>query len=521
METARELLMAEIRRSIPDISDDAAENLYRRLFGSDGLAWLQRWRITPKEPHGGHRYAAKDVITEYVDYDRKARADYLGNDVIELLARALVEHEMKLREHMGDLYFCSLLGAMRDVDPADQEKKYLEYLESIGKRGKSLAVELRAMSAEYAEKTKTAISALPDDEKPVVPRFWEVIRFRGEDDLDSCPRFIGNMAVAVWYDEVQPKAQVIIRRAPPALPAKVVTIITRGCFGNEDHYEELIRICPSAPEEIVRRKCFGRYSRSLDGHRALREIIHHGHSKYTADSKQNYARLEYRSREEFCSRAHIDFRNCSTKLPKMLDEFRYAEAKIELLDGTVNYYGLLMWEEYESIDKRCRPLSITLSSVLLPGFAAKLKGKTTSSLDTLLVPIPKPESIPLVGKRQDLWLAQANMQSEILIEFAYNSRKLASDGCIPISPEKFFASGTNAGLSPKVTQDVVNGLTNRADGQSSMFPLLVMVKTGHYTLGPGYKQEMDFLVAFGKTRNTRSAASKSRWKKKKTTGGLE
>lgn len=497
--------------------ESVLKKIFSRIHADDPNAvWLSFIKeavtsIASRDPLPIHFETARTYLKEKHAINESA--------AIDVLAREIVEHcgHIQKFKSLNHPIFEKIIPTLQDLKHqfADENEEMLaldhefaDHLKYLGKHGKEAAKEVKEISKKIYEHYKQ--QGYPSEIRPTLWSLW-VVDSKNEEKIPPFLKLIAKVVwesscASLWNRQVKQTpaiAKPIIENIKPIMnPKEKKRFIQQeeNVICVNDKGKPLI-IAPAIDSEMIELLQKGVKDLStLTGHRLLRWQIKTGFEKWSS-GEADFRVIEI---EGGYSRI-ADAAGCaSTKEIAKVKAILHAQAYGHFVyhDGSKgNMIALRVLDRYKNNEPS--KISIVLGDMLLPGYVFSLGKK-----ERRLVPIG--DLPPLYGSK-NTHAHQAHLQLLVFEEFSNQSDKLAKDGYVVITQEKWEEMAFESGLNPKKISSIITHWC-----QPDLIRNFLDKQGDEYRLTSYYETAQKFLIFQGEQRilNSKKGLASAIGKKK-------
>lgn len=449
--------------------------------------------------------ASRDPILIHFEIARMYLKDHHkieSSSAIDLLAREIVNHCNRIRKFksLNNSLLNKSLSFEKDLDKQFANKKeemlsldyeFVEYLKNFGRVGKEIAKMIKDNSKKIYEHYKE--QEYCENMRPVLWSLW--VSIEKEEIFSPFLKLIAKVSwistcSIFWNRQVKQTpaiARPIIENIKPIMNPKEKKVFIKQngniiCINKQGHP---IIMAPAIDSEMISLLQKGvKYLSTLTGHRLLRWQIKTGFKKWSSGE------VDFRVIKIDGGYSHIaDAAGCaSTKEIARIKAILHAQAYGFFVyhDGSKgNMISLRVLDRYKNNEPS--KISIVLGDMLLPGYIFSL-GKKERRL------IPIGDLPPLHGSK-NTHANQAHLQLLVFEEFSNQSDRMAKEGYIIISQEKWEEMAFESGLNPKKISAIISHWC-----QPDLIKNFLDRQGDQYCLTSYYETAQKFLIFQGEQR---------------------
>lgn len=486
------------------------ENVLKRIYSSladsdPDIVWLSFVKeatlsLTSLDPQPIHFYTARKVLKEKHEIDDPRAVDMLSREILEhcknisnfasfnhkVFSKNPIEIE-ELNNH--------LKHEKHDILQADFE--FITHLKSIGPKGKKLSTDVKKNSEELFKFYKS--EGYPDSYRKKVWGLWVT----KEDTITPSLFLLGQV---LWEDRCN---HIWNRQSKqvPAITSPIIEIIkpilnpkNKKSFVHEN---ETIICCdkegvPILSAPVIDANMFSvfkngiKHLSTLTGHKIVRWQIQTGFENWAANSSDpRLIEIDggYSKISELCKC------NSEHDIAKIRDILHaQAHGYFNFPDGTRgNMITLRILEKYRNSEPS--KINIILGDMLLPNYVFRLPNNARR-----LIPIG---DFPPFHGSKNTYANQAHLQLLVFEEFANQSDRLAKEGSVRISHERWEQMALESGINPQKIQEIIYHWS-----QPDLINWFLDRQEEEYKLTSYYRKVENFLLYQGEQRLINSEKGK-------------
>ncbi|MGA8164593.1 MAG: hypothetical protein WB791_06155 [Waddliaceae bacterium] len=494
--------------------ENVLKKIFSNLIASDpSIVWLSFIKeaitsIASIDPLPIHFSVARKYLKEKHEIEEYP--------AIDALARALVEHcrQIKKFRTLNHPIFDKITITPRDLKMEFEEKdeilsldfEFIKYIKQFGKKGKERGKEVENNSKEIYLNYKE--NNFHEEIRPLLWSLW-VVDIKRKGQISGFLKVLVDISwefncASLWNRQNKQSAAItkpVIENIKPILSPKKNTKLINSdagiiCLNEEGKQLFTVPVIDSEMITLIQKGV--KDLSTLTGHRMLRWEIKTGFEKWASGDP------DFRVIKIEGGYSHIaDAAGCAS--PREIAKVKsilhvQAHGIFVFHDGSRgNMLTLRVHERYNNNEPS--KISIVLGDMLLPGHIFSIGRR-----DRRLIPIG--ELPPFYGSK-NTYAQQAHLQLLVFEEFSNQSDKLAKDGFIIITEEKWKEMAIESGLSPDKLEPVITHWC-----QPDLFRNFLDRQGNEYCLTSFYKRERQFLISQGEQRLINSKRGKASARKK-------
>jgi len=499
-----ELTQFLIKNKASLYGENVLKKIFSKLVESDPDAvWLSFIKeaitsIASLDPLPIHFATARRTLKKHGLEDTQAA---------DILAREIVTHCSRIQKFksLNHPIFEKITITPKDLEirfkseseeilEIDQE--LIEYLKQFGKPGKDASKKVQENSKELYSHYKQ--SGYSSEFRPSLWSLWTV----DYNDEETISPFLSLIARVAWeyscsaswnrqskqYPAItKPVIETLKHTLNPKEKKKFVT--------NEDDLVCLneqgqpLFIAPAIDANLIDLHKKGvKWISTLTGHRLLRWQIKTGFEKWSVKDEDPRSIIIDGGYSHIAQLAGCPSTHEIAKVKAILHAQAYGEF-IFPNGSRGNMINLNIQDKYKNGEPS--KISIVLGDMLLPNYVFTLEKR-----ERRLIPIG---NLPPLHGSKNTHAKQAHLQLLVFEEFSNQSNRLAEDGCVIITLEKWEAMAFEAGLDPKKIQSIIEYWR-----QPDFVNCFLDKQGDEYRLATYYDDAQKFLVHQGKQRVSNS-----------------
>lgn len=486
--------------------ENVLKKIYSNLDQSDpDIVWLSFVKeatlsLTSMDQQPIHFYTARKVLKEKYEIEDPRAVDMLSREILEhcknisnfksFQHKAFSKNPIEI-EDLND----HLKHEKHDILQADFE--FINYLKSLGSKGKKLATKVKKNSEEIFNFYKT--EGYPDSYRKDVWGLWVT----KEDQINVSLLLLGQ---SLWEDRCK---HIWNRQSKqvPAITSPIIEIIKPILNPKNKksfiHENETIICCdkegiPILSAPVIDANMFSvfkngiKHLSTLTGHKIVRWQIQTGFENWAANSSDpRLIEIDggYSKISELCKC------NSEHDIAKIRDILHaQAHGYFNFPDGTRgNMITLRVLEKYRNSEPS--KINIILGDMLLPNYVFRLPNNARR-----LIPIG---DFPPFHGSKNTYANQAHLQLLVFEEFANQSDRLAKEGSVRISNERWEQMATESGINLQKIKEIIHHWS-----QPDLINWFLDKQDEEYKLTSYYRNVENFLLYQGEQRLINSERGK-------------
>jgi hypothetical protein len=485
--------------------ENVLKKIYSSLDNSDpDIVWLSFVKeatlsLTSIDPQPIHFYTARKVLKEKYEIEDARAVDILSRELLEhckTISNFKAFHHKAFSKNPIDLEDLNdhLKHEKHEILQADFE--FISYLKGVGPKGKKLATDVKKNSEEVFKFYKS--EGYPNSYRKDVWGLWVT----KEEPINASLFLLGQ---SLWEDRCK---HIWSRQSKqvPAITSPIIEIIKPILNPNKKsfvHENETI-ICydkggvPILSAPVIDANMFSvfkngiKHLSTLTGHKIVRWQIQTGFDNWASNSPDpRLIEIEggYSKISELC--------RCNSEhdIAKIRDILHaQAHGYFTFPDGTRgNMIALRVMEKYRNSEPS--KINIILGDMLLPNYVFRLPNNARR-----LIPIG---DFPPFHGSKNTYANQAHLQLLVFEEFANQSDRLAKEGFVLISNERWEQMARESGINHHKIKEIIHHWS-----QPDLVNWFLDKQDEEYRLTSYYKKVENFLLYQGEQRLINSEKGK-------------